>query len=51
MEIGYWIGVPYWGQGHILEAVREIIRHEFDNLNLEKIWCGYLNGNTKFKRA
>ena len=24
-EIGYWIGVPYWGQGLIPEAVREII--------------------------
>ena len=22
-EIGYWIGVPYWGQGLIPEAVRE----------------------------
>ena len=26
-EIGYWIGVPFWGQGLIPEAVREIIRH------------------------
>ena len=25
-EIGYWIGVPYWGQGLIPEAVRELIR-------------------------
>ena len=23
-EIGYWIGVPYWGQGLIPEAVREL---------------------------
>ena len=42
-EIGYWIGVPYWGQGLIPEAVREIVRHGFDNLNLEKLWCGYLH--------
>lgn len=46
-EIGYWIGVPYWGQGLIPEAVREIMRHGFDDLNLEKLWCGYFDGNTK----
>ena len=37
-EIGYWIGVPYWGQGLIPEAVREMMRHGFDDLSLEK--CG-----------
>ena len=46
-EIGYWIGVPYWGQGLIPEAVREIMRHGFDDLSLEKLWCGYFDGNTK----
>ncbi len=25
-EIGYWIGVPYWGMGLIPEAVRELQR-------------------------
>ena len=28
-ELGYWIGVPYWGQGLIPEAAREILRHGF----------------------
>lgn len=50
-EIGYWIGVPYWGQGLIPEAVHEIMRHGFDDLNLEKMWCGYFDGNTKSKRV
>ncbi len=50
-EIGYWIGVPYWGQGLIPEAVRELIRHGFKNLNLEMIWGGYFDGNTKSKRV
>lgn len=48
-EIGYWIGVLYWGQGIIPEAVREIMRHGFDDLNLEKMWFGYFDGNTKSK--
>ena len=50
-EIGYWIGVPYWGQGLIPEAVRELIRHAFEDLGLETLWCGYFEGNEKSKRV
>lgn len=50
-EVGYWIGVPYWGQGLIPEAVREIMRYGFEELNLNKIWCGYFDGNLKSKRV
>lgn len=50
-EIGYWIGVPFWGQGLIPEAVKELIRHGFEDLKLEKIWCGYFDGNMKSKRV
>ena len=50
-EIGYWIVVLYWGQGLIPEAVRELMRPGFDDLNLEKMWCGYFDGNTKSKRV
>ena len=50
-EIGYWIGVPFWGQGLIPEAVREIIRHAFEDLGFETLWCGYFDGNEKSKRA
>jgi len=50
-EIGYWIGVPYWGQGFIPEAVREILRYAFEDLHLAKVWCGYFDGNDKSKRV
>lgn len=50
-EIGYWIGVPFWGQGLIPEAVNELLRHGFEDLKLEKIWCGYFDGNIKSKRV
>ena len=50
-EIGYWIGVPFWGQGLIPEATRELIRHAFADLHLETLWCGYFDGNEKSKRA
>lgn len=50
-EIGYWIGVPFWGQGLMPEAVREMMRHGFEDLKLRTIWCGYYEGNQKSLRA
>ena len=50
-EIGYWIGVPYWGQGLIPEAVREIIHHAFEDLQLRTLWCGYFEGNEQSRRV
>jgi len=50
-EIGYWLGKPFWGRGLIPEACREIIRHGFEDLKLEKLWCGYFDGNGKSKRV
>lgn len=48
-EVGYWIGVPYWGRGLIPEAMREIQRHAFEDLGLDGLWCGYWDGNAKSK--
>lgn len=50
-EIGYWIGVPFWGQGLIPEAVEEVLRHGFEDLGLKKLWCGYFEGNEKSRRV
>ena len=49
-EIGYWIGVPYWGQGLIPEAVRRMLHRCFKELNLQHVWCGYYDGNMKSRR-
>lgn len=50
-EIGYWIGAPYWGRGLIPEAVNELVRHGFEELGLDCIWCGYFDGNDKSRRV
>lgn len=50
-ELGYWLGVPYWGQGIMPEAVREILRYAFEDVGMTKIWCGYYDGNEKSKRV
>lgn len=50
-EIGYWLGVPFWGRGLITEATKEMICYGFEDLNLDKIWCAYFDGNIKSKRV
>lgn len=50
-ELGYWIGVPYWGRGLVPEAAAEVLRHAFEDLMLERVWCGYYDGNEKSRRV
>ena len=50
-EIGFWLGIPYWGRGIIPEAVRALVKYAFTELNVSKIWCGYFDGNEKSKRV
>lgn len=51
IEIGYWIGVPFWGNGYIPEAVRALQKHAFEDLGYMGMWCGYYDGNEKSKRC
>src|SRR5688500_15729272 len=44
-EIGYWLGVPYWGRGYASEAAAALIRFGFEALNLNKIYAGYFSRN------
>ena len=50
-ELGYWLGKPFWGQGIMPEVAREMLRHAFMDLSMQKVWCGYYDGNTKSKRV
>ena len=50
-ELGFWIGKPFWGQGLIPEASKAMLRRAFEDLNMNKVWCGYYDGNEKSKRV
>ena len=50
-EIGYWIGRPFWGQGLIPEAVRELLRYCFEDKGAQQVWCSHYAGNEKSKRV
>ena len=50
-ELGYWIAKPFWGQGLIPEAGRELLRRAFEDLGMNIVWCKYYDFNVKSKRV
>jgi ribosomal-protein-alanine N-acetyltransferase len=44
-ELGYWVGVPFWGRGYATEGAREMLRHGFEDLKLNRIYAGVFSGN------
>jgi [ribosomal protein S5]-alanine N-acetyltransferase len=44
-ELGYWIGVPYWGRGYCTEAAREMVRYGFEELGLHRIHASHFGSN------
>ena len=50
-ELGYWLGKPFWGQGIVPEAVKEMLRHAFEDIGMTRVWVGYYEGNAKSKRV
>lgn len=44
-ELGYWLGVPYWGQGYATEAAREMLRYGFEDLSLHRIFASHFKHN------
>ncbi len=50
-EIGYWLGLPYWGQGYATEAVRALIDHAFEDLGLERLEAGARVSNPASRRV
>jgi RimJ/RimL family protein N-acetyltransferase len=50
-ELGYWIGVPYWGQGYATEAAGAAVASGFDSLHLNRIFAHHFAGNTGSQRV
>lgn len=50
-EIGYWVGVPFWGRGYASEAAVEVIRYGFDECNLHRIFAGHFTRNAASGRV
>ena len=50
-ELGYWLGKPWWCNGYMPEAASVILRHAFEDLGLERVWCGHYEGNLRSRRV
>jgi [ribosomal protein S5]-alanine N-acetyltransferase len=44
-ELGYWIGVPYWGQGYATEAARAVLAYGFGEQGLLRITATHFARN------
>jgi RimJ/RimL family protein N-acetyltransferase len=50
-ELGYWIGVPFWGRGFATEAATAVVAFGFDTLRLHRIHAHHFGGNTASQRV
>jgi len=50
-ELGIWLGIPYWGCGYATEAVRALIDHAFEDLELEALQAGARVTNPASRRV
>jgi RimJ/RimL family protein N-acetyltransferase len=50
-ELGYWLGVAYWGHGYATEAARAVIDHAFTTLGCERLVSGARVSNPASRRV
>ena len=50
-EIGYVLSKDYWGKGLMAEAVKEVIRYLFEEVDLDLITCGHFLSNNQSHRV
>jgi [ribosomal protein S5]-alanine N-acetyltransferase len=44
-ELGYWIGLPYWGRGYTTEAAEAVMRWGFEEKKLHRIFAAFFSRN------
>ena len=50
-ELGYWLGVPYWGKGYATEALHALIDYAFTDLGHEALQAGARVTNPASRRV
>jgi RimJ/RimL family protein N-acetyltransferase len=50
-ELGYWLGVPYWGKGYATEALHAVIDYAFTDLRPESLQAGARVTNPASRRV
>lgn len=50
-ELGYWLGEPFWNQGIMSSAIREICRYVFAHYNIVRIFAEPYAANKGSRKA
>ncbi|MEM6782391.1 MAG: GNAT family N-acetyltransferase [Bacteroidota bacterium] len=50
-ELGYWVGVPFWGQGYASQAARLVAGFGFEQLGLKRVEAHVLEQNPASSRV
>jgi RimJ/RimL family protein N-acetyltransferase len=50
-ELGYWFGVPFWGNGYATEAAQAVVRYGFEHIKLHRIFASHFDGNLASTRV
>jgi [ribosomal protein S5]-alanine N-acetyltransferase len=50
-ELGYWLGVPFWGTGYATEAATAVVHYGFEKLKLNRIFASHFEGNIASARV
>src|SRR6202795_1092208 len=45
-ELGYWIGVPYWGKGYATEAAGAMVKNGFGRLGMHRFFASHFVNNS-----
>lgn len=51
LELGYWIGRPFWGSGYMSEALQAVIEYAFDAMHADAVWGAYYRENARSGRV
>lgn len=44
-EIGYWLGVPFWGNGYMTEAARAVVGYALTEADLNRVFACHFTRN------
>lgn len=50
-EMGYWLAEPFWGQGIITEAIKQMVVIGFEELDIDRIFACPFGSNIGSQRA
>ena len=50
-EMGYWLGEPYWGNGIITKAIKQMVEYGFKKFDIDRIYARPFGSNIGSQRV